>query len=118
MPKSQTELCTRALKLILRVGAGQSASSEDVDAAQAQLVPLLAELSALGVCQVGVSEDVDALEIDDELYQGLATLLALDIGPEFGLPPASDEARVSAMKALRRITAQRPTYETLAVDYY
>lgn len=116
--KSQTELVTRALNKIGAVGSGQTASAEDVAIAQGALDPLLAELATLGVAYVVTSSDAAAEEIPDELFQGLATLLAMDIAAEFGMPAPVDEARQNAMNVLRRITAARPTYETLRADYF
>jgi len=77
--KTQTELFTRALNKIGAVGSGQTASSDDVAIASGALGPLLAELAALTVCYVVTSDDTTAEEIPDELFQGLSTLLAMDI---------------------------------------
>lgn len=116
--KTQTDLCNRALNKAGAGSAGQTASAEDIAIAQDALGPMLLELEALGVCSVVTTSNVSAEEIPDELFQGLATLLALDISPEFGGPVAPDAARQNAMAVLRRITAARPTYETLATDYF
>lgn len=116
--KSQTDLVNRALTKVMAVGAGQTASAEDIAIGQATLGPMLAELAALQVCYVPISGNTSAEEIPDELFQGLATLLAIDIGADFGMPVAPDAARQDAMNVLRRIVASRPTYETLAVDYF
>ncbi len=116
--KTQTELFTRALVKIGAVGSGQVASAEDVAIASGALEPLLEELRALQVANVVISTDTSAEEIPDELYQGISTLLAMDIAAEFGLPAPSDDARQNAMNVIRRITATRPSYETLQVDYF
>jgi hypothetical protein len=119
MPKSQTELCIRALNKVGVVGGGQSPAAEDLALVQDALAPLVAELSSLGVVtSIDLSDDTDALEIDDDIFQGVATVLALDIGPEFGKPMASDVDRQSAMNVLRRITACRPTYQVLPGKFY
>lgn len=116
--KTQTELFNRALIKVGAVGSGQTASAEDVAIASAALGPLLAELAALSVVYVPVSSDTSAEEIPDESFQGLATLLAMDIAAEFGMPAPADEARQNAMNVLRRINAQRPSYETLEATYF
>jgi hypothetical protein len=79
---------------------------------------MMDELSALGVCDVVLTSDTSAEEIPNALFEGLASLLALDIASDFGLPAPSDPARQDVMNILRRITALRPTYETLTADYY
>jgi glucose-6-phosphate isomerase len=45
------------------------------------LGPMLLELEALEVCSIVTTSDVSAEEIPDELFQGLATLLALVAPP-------------------------------------
>ncbi|UQS95224.1 adaptor protein [Pseudanabaena phage Pam5] len=116
--KTQAQLFTRALNKIGAVGSGQTASSEDVAIASGALAPLLAELATLEVCYIVISDDTAAEEIPDELFQGLATLLAMDIAAEFGQPAPTDEARQNAMNVLRRITAAKPTYEVLEAVYF
>lgn len=116
--KTQTQLCSRALSKALVVGSGQTASAEDIAVAQLVLNPMMDELSALGVCEVVLTSDTSAEEIPNELFEGLASLLALDIASDFGMPAPSDEARQNVMNVLRRITALRPTYEPLTVDYF
>ena len=116
--KTQTELFTRALVKVGAVGSGQTASAEDVAIASGALEPLLEELRALRVCNVVISADTSAEEIPNELYQGLSTLLAMDIAAEFGMPAPADEARQNAMNVIRRITAMQPTHEILVADYF
>jgi hypothetical protein len=116
--KTQTELFTRALTKVGAVGSGETPSAEDVAIASGALGPLLAEIAALGVAYVVTSADTAAEEIPDELFQGLSTLLAMDIAAEFGSPAPADEARQNAMNVLRRITAAGPTYETLQATYF
>lgn len=116
--KTQAQLFTRALTKVMAVGSGETASAEDVSIAQEALAPLLAELTLLDVASVVITDDTTAEEIPDELFQGLSTLLAMDIAAEFGMPAPTDEARQNAMNVLRRITAARPTYETLEATYF
>ena len=93
MAKSQTDLVNRALAKIGAVGSGQTASAEDVTIATDALTPLVEELNSLGVCYVPLSSDTSEEVIEDRLFQGLATLLALDISAEFGGPVPGDDAR-------------------------
>lgn len=116
--KTQTELFNRALIKVGAVGSGQTASAEDVAIASAAIGPLLAELAALSVVYIATTDDESVEEIPDEFFQGLATILAMDIAAEFGLPAPTDDARQNAMNVLRRINAQRPTYETLEATYF
>lgn len=116
--KTQTELFTRALNKIGAVGSGQTASAEDVAIVQGALAPLLAELDVLEVVSVVITSDVAAEEIPDEYFQGLATLLAMDVAAEFGQPAPSDDVRQNAMNGLRRVSAAKPTYEVLEAVYF
>lgn len=118
MAKSQTELVNRALAKIGAVGSGQTASAEDVTIATDALTPLVEELNSLGVCYVPLSSDTAEEVIEDRLFQGLATLLSMDIAAEFGVAAPSDAMRQDAMNVLRRITAASPTYEVLRADYF
>ena len=100
------------------MGSGQTPSAEDIAIASGALEPLLEELRALRVCNVVISADTSEEEIPDELFQGLSTLLAMDIAAEFGMPAPADEARQNAMNVIRRITAMQPTHEILVADYF
>jgi hypothetical protein len=113
MPRSQTELCNRALSK-LQV---PDPAAEDVATAQDALASLVEELRELEVCAVDLSSDTDALEIPDEYYNGLARVLALVIRTDFGGPDYTDDEFTEATKQLRRLTAAKATYQTLAVSY-
>lgn len=116
--KTQAQLFTRALTKVGAVGSGETASSEDVAIAQIVIGPLLDELAALQVLYIPIGSDTSVEEIPNEYFEGLATLLAADIGPDFGMAVVGDAARQDLMKPLRRIAAQRPTYETLQATYF
>jgi hypothetical protein len=116
--KTQTQLFTRALEKVGAVGSGQTPSAEDIAIASSALEPLLEELRALQVCNVVIGSDTAAEEIPDELYQGLSTLLAMDIAAEFGQPAPTDEARQNGMNVIRRVSASRPSYEILWAESF
>ncbi len=117
--KTQTELLALALTRCGATGTGETASAEDTAKAAAALPDLLDELAAERVCYVPISGDADAEEIPNELFRALAHLLALDIGPDVAAAmPATDAQREDAKMILRRLSAQKPTYETLSVDYF
>lgn len=116
--KTQAELFVRALNKIGAVGSGQTASAEDLAIVTGALVPLLNELDVLEVVSIVITNDETAEEIPDEYFQGLSTLLAMDVAAEFGLPAPTDEARQNAMNVLRRISSVKPTYEILEANYF
>lgn len=118
MAKSQTDLFNRALTKVGAVGSGQSAAAEDVAQARAALTPLLAELDVLEVASIVITGDETAEEIPDEYFWALSTLLAADISPDFGGTAPTDAQRQELMKPLRRVSATKPTYETLQADYF
>lgn len=112
--KTQNELFTKALGKIQVVGD----AAEDVAIARAALGPLLEMLAVREICSVVISDDVNAGEIPDYLFEQLAVCLALNLRADFSLPEANSVEREDALTMLRRITATRPTYETLAVNYF
>lgn len=118
MAKSQTELFNRALVKVGAVGAGQTASAEDVAYPRNALGPIIAELDELGVASIVITSNEAAEEIPDEYFAALAVLLAADISPDFGGPAPSDEQRQALMAPMRRVSATKPTYETLKAESF
>lgn len=114
MPRSQTELCNRALSK-LQV---PDPAAEDVATAQDALISLVEELRQLEVCAVDLSDDTDALEIPDEYYNGLARVLALVIRTDFGGPDYTDDEFILATRQIRRVSAEVPTYQPLATESF
>lgn len=116
--KTQAQLFTEALSNINAVGSGETASAEDVAIAAGALGPLLSVLASRQVCNVVTTDDTTAEEIPDELFDGLADLLSMNIRAKFGLPRPTRQEREDAMNVLRAITATPPTYETLEATYF
>jgi hypothetical protein len=115
---TQTEMFNRALTIVGAVGSGQTAASEDVGIARLAFAKLVAELDALQVVSIVLTNDESSDEIPEELFQSVAAALAIDIYADFGGPIPSDEARENARNMIKRIVATRPTYEILRADYF
>lgn len=113
MPKTREELATRALVIINRAQAGQTPNPEDLASVDSVIDPLLAQLGIDEVVYVG---DADA--IDDQLFLPLARRLALEIGPDFGLPAPDDAALNTADGRIRRLTALRTYVEPIRAEYF
>lgn len=116
MPKSQTQLAFKALSK-LQMPANQ-AGAEDVQAALDALPDVAGELSSLGVLSLNLSDDTAALEIEDDVFNGVATFLALRIQTEFGRPEAQPVEVDFALRQLRQILAIAPSYETAEGTYF
>lgn len=117
--KSARDLCNRALTLLGVIAAGQSAAAEDYDLAVAGLRPLLAELEAIGACDVRLHPTNDTLEqIPDELFNALAALLANDVAPAFGIGQADEAGRQGLIMRVRRVTAAQSLGFPQTVDYF
>jgi hypothetical protein len=104
MSKTKTELATRALSIVGKVQAGQTPAAEDLTLVEGVAEALVEQLNATQVCYVG---DIDAVE--DSYYLPLARRLALEIGPDFGLPAVDDDTIKAANAALRRLGWSGPT---------
>lgn len=100
----RAELINEALRILLVLGSGQSADSEDAQRVDARVDPLFAELSARDVVTVADDED-----IEPAYFGALAELLANECAPAFG--QARDAATRSAveerLKAMVRATPLR-----------
>jgi hypothetical protein len=117
--KSARDLCNRALTLLGVIAAGQSAAAEDYDLAAAGLRPMLAELQAIGACDIRLHPTDDTREqIPDELFNALAGLLANDVAPAFGATPADEVMRQGMIMRVRRITAMGPFYFPQDVSFF
>lgn len=113
MPKTREDLATRALVIINRAQAGQTPNPEDLASVDSVIDPLLAQLAIDEVVYIG---DPDA--IDDHLFLPLARRLALEIGPDFGLPAPDNVALETVNGAIRRLTALRTFIEPIRAEYY
>jgi hypothetical protein len=117
--KSARDLCKRALTLLGVIAAGQSAAAEDYDLAVAALRPMLAELQAIGACDIRLHPTDDTREqIPDELFNALAGLLANDVAPAFGATPADEQMRQAMVMRVRRITAAPAFGFPQQVDFF
>lgn len=117
--KSARDLCNRALTLLGVIAAGQSAAAEDYSLCVAGLRPLLAEMQTIEACDVRLHPTNDTLEqIPDDLFNGLAALLANDVAPAFGIGRADEAGRQGLIMRIRRMTAAPPCYFPQIVDYF
>lgn len=112
LTKTRTDLIERAATELGVLPSGQSLSDEDAAVISNLLDPLLRQLSLDGVVDIG---DADAIE--SEYVLPLARLLANEAGPSFGFA-YSREVKLENERQLRRLTATRPSRETLKTTYY
>lgn len=116
MPKSQTQLCYKALS---KLGMPENqAGAEDVQVAQDALPDLVDEISSRDVLSLDLSDDTSAAEIENDVFNALAALLAARIQSEFGRPEPADAEFEALLGSLRRIVAKRPTYEVQQAEYF
>lgn len=111
LTKSRVDLIRRAATELGKLVSGQDIEAEDNDTIDGLVDPLLRQLSFDGIITI----DPDAIE--SEYFLPLARLLANESAPSFGTPKSPD---IQAMeeRTLRRLTASKPTYETLKVSYF
>lgn len=110
--KTRADLVVRALDKLGATASGQNPSAEDYDLVDAQVDSVLDSLASQEI----YSADPDAIALD--AYQALAVHLAYAVAEDFGKPEGSmDKAVAEATGVLKRITAARPTGETMVVDY-
>lgn len=112
MPKTRTNLNTRALEKLFLVGAGQQAEAEDVAAVDNIFASFKAFIEAAEIYSIPDEDD-----IDEAAYEWLADYLAWFAAPGFS-KPRDETTRQMAEYQLRRITAQRPTYEVARAEYF
>lgn len=110
--KTREDLIARALTELGKLVAGQNVEEEDEQTVDDLVDPLLRQLAIDGVVYIG---DADAIE--PEYFLPLGRLLANEAGPSFGIPK-NEEAKRLDEAILRRLTAGRPTYQPLVVDYF
>jgi hypothetical protein len=118
MAKTPNQVYDEALTALGAVGAGQTASAEDVLVASTAFRPMLEELAAADVCYVAVdADDDDAEDVPDEYYLPLSKLLANEIAPHFGA--GYDEAlREVLLRRLRRLRHSPGYGSTQQAEYY
>lgn len=118
--KTREDLVLRALqKLGADGGAGQNPAAEDMTLVDEQVDSVIARLSNEAI----YTADPDVVPV--EAFEQLAVCLADAVSADFGqagsqrAPDASGSNPYDrAIHSLRVITARRPTYSTLAVDYF
>lgn len=110
--KTRADLVNRALKLLGVASAGQPIEAEDYAVADAAIEPKFAELARRSVIYVPNPD-----EIDDELLQWLAILIAQDVAPDFGA--AMDTTAITiAESRLREMQPQVQTSQPIAALYF
>lgn len=113
--RTRRDLGDRVLGLLGVVPAGQAPAPEDVQLVDGLIDPALATLAEDRVIYIG---DPDA--IDDAYFIPVAVCVADAVKSDFGIVPEGEwSLKVADAKAqLRRMTAGRPTYATLATTYF
>lgn len=112
MPKTLAELKSEAFGILTGNDPFQAPSTEELETIGMYVDPLVEQLSVDSIVTIP-----DVEEIQDEYFLPLARLLANVAGPRFGAALNTD-AKESDERALRRLSASRPTYETLKSEYF
>lgn len=110
--KTRTQLKERAAKDLGIVEPGETLSAEDDETFDGLVDPLIAQLAADQIVYIQDSEQIEL-----ELFLPLARLLANIAGPDFG-SPINEAAKQQDEQTLRRMTASKPTGQTLKVQYF
>ena len=97
MPRTQNDLIQRSLEMLNALAAGQSPSPEDGQNIRGHIASTLPRLEARGILYVPEVE-----EIDDEVFEDLATLVADSARPSYGQPRDPDQ-RLRAEWSLREM---------------
>lgn len=116
--KTPYQVYTKALSLVGALGAGQTASAEDIDVCETALKPLIDELSATNVAHISISVDDNTNEeVPEEYFLTLAKLLANEIAPDFGAP--SDETlRQILLDRMRQVGNSGSYAKTQTAEYF
>jgi len=110
--KTREDLIHRAATEVGALASGQSLSAEDFATIDNLVDPLVQQLSFDGIVHV---QDTDAIQ--PEHFLPLARLLANEAAISFGQAYSRD-IKITNETILQRLTAMRPTYETLENDYF
>lgn len=117
--KTRSDLVTRSLEILGASPAGQNPAAEDVALVDAQVDAVVDRLSSEAIYTAG--PDNIALDVFEQLAVCLADAVSADFG-QAGSQRAPDASGFSpydrAIRSFRVITARRPTYSTLAADYF
>lgn len=118
--KTRSQLIERAGINLGLVQPGEALSSEDYNTLDNLVDPLVDQLAAdsiIYIADAGTNGDQTSGAIDAEAFLSLAALLANYAGPSFG-SPINDQAKDRDQGVLRRISATKPTYAPIMVDYF
>lgn len=110
--KTLAELKAEAFGILTGLDPSQVADAEEVDSIGVYVGPLLAQLAADEIVYI-----TDEDEIPNEYFLPITRLLANVAGPRFGSPMNAD-AKMMDEATLRRLTASKPTYEPMKVEYF
>lgn len=110
--KTSAQLIAKALSNIGALEPGEAPSAEDFETMDGLIDPLIEQLQTEGVAPF-----IDRDEIPPALFLPLSRLLANAAGPEFG-SPMNEQAKLIDEATLRRLTAGKPTYQTLRVEFF
>ena len=118
MPKSKLQLYNRVLEVLVVKASGNPASMEDIDLVEASLAPLLAELNAMDVANIGVHPtDRTSEDIEDFVFHPLADLLANEVASPFGGQTLTGDARQVLINRIRRVFVSGPSYFSQEAQY-
>lgn len=112
LTKTRQQLKERAATELGFLPSNATLSDEDSDTLDNLVDPLVMQLDADGVVSIG---DTDAIE--STYFIPLARLLANEAAPSFGQEYSLDKKSLNE-GILRRLTATKPTGETLRSLYY
>lgn len=110
--KTRSQLKQRAAKDLGIIEPGEALSTEDDDTLDGLLDPLVAQLSADEIIDI---QDTEAIEL--AYFLPLARLLANIAGPDFG-SPINEQAKAVDEALLRKMTATKPTLQTIKTKYF
>lgn len=113
MAKTSDQLILRALTIVGVTAQGQAPTADDIQIVRDQLTPMLEQLAMMETVYI---PDQDA--IDEAIFLPLATRLALQIGPDFGLPAMTPDQRKAADHEIRIVQSSRRVFQPLKVDYF
>lgn len=112
MPKTRANLTARALGKLFMVGAGQ-----DVDPGDQEKIDNIVPSFFAFIEQADIYSVADENDIDEGAFEWLADYLAWFAAPDFS-KSREEVMRQMAEYNLRRIQAQKPTYETMRAEYF
>lgn len=113
MPKTRAQFTQRIAEKLGAVEAGQSISGEDSVFIYDKIPAIAEALNADNIVYIG---DIEA--VDDEIFEDVSKMAADRFLPtDFG-KQTDVNAVAAGEKTLRRITASRPSFAPLEIDYF